>query len=286
MIEKLRSLKHVAQRSNTVPAPRPPQDPHALAAKVFWELRIYKELSDYDSRLQDLVDYYGYGVGCKAPYCRIYAGEDEGIHERLGITEMQYSVMHMHALFNRMCPGRHDMYYIFDRVVQRARETFGDEFCVIDFGCALGQIGMAFSALGIDAYLVDIQQSYLDFARQLSERRGISAHCDPVLLDRLEGYLDLAFPKPVGVVIESSSFEHIESPLAAYRWCYEVLASGGQFVTSTAVIEWDEETEEHFLQDAGPERFAQLRSEEYTKMKDKFREVLDPERSVFKIMVK
>jgi hypothetical protein len=55
---------------------------HPEAMRVFHEGQKYKyNLTEYESRLQECVDYFGYEKGSKAPYCRIYGGESTPLRD-------------------------------------------------------------------------------------------------------------------------------------------------------------------------------------------------------------
>jgi hypothetical protein len=100
---------------------RPGGYPRADA--IHARLHLYDSLSDYDSRLSKLIEYFGWETGHKADACRRwFFGDDvkqQRFLEAMGLSVWEYAVMHQYAQFNRFDPERPDMYWLYDEVVER-----------------------------------------------------------------------------------------------------------------------------------------------------------------------
>lgn len=100
---------------------RPGGYPRADA--IHARLHLYDSLSDYDSRLSELIEYFGWETGHKADACRRwFFGDDvkqQRFLEAMGLSVWEYAVMHQYAQFNRFDPERPDMYWLYDEVVER-----------------------------------------------------------------------------------------------------------------------------------------------------------------------
>src|SRR5262249_26783307 len=113
----------VATTPNEADALFPPGH-HDRARDVFKRaLRAHQHLEDYDSRLCELVESFGFEIAQKAPYCRPWLYWDDPrrpryVHEKLGLDEMTFGILHQYALFNRLDPARWDMHYIYDGLVE------------------------------------------------------------------------------------------------------------------------------------------------------------------------
>src|SRR5687767_2683318 len=119
------------------------------ADEAFRRLHLYKELTEYESRLSELIEYFGWEKGHKADACRRWFFRDDPkyarFRERLGITHMEFTILHSYALVNRFDPARPDMHGVYDEVARRLEDLGGPrEMSVLDFGCGTGQIGLAF----------------------------------------------------------------------------------------------------------------------------------------------
>ena len=70
---------------------------------------------------------------------------------------MTFGIMHMYTLFNRLDPDRHDMYYLYDGLVEQLERLGGPgELAVMDFGSGMGQTGLSFAVAGYDTVFVDV----------------------------------------------------------------------------------------------------------------------------------
>jgi 2-polyprenyl-3-methyl-5-hydroxy-6-metoxy-1,4-benzoquinol methylase len=221
---------------------------------IHQRLHLYESLSDYDSRLSELIEYFGWETGHKADVCRRwFFGDDPGQQRFLdatGLSYWEYAVMHQYALFNRFDPERPDMYRLYDEVVERLDRVGGrDSVWVLDFGCGLGQIGLGFALDGYKVVLSDIQPPQLDFARFLCANRGV----DPEFHQAGEGeYFDTGRDgRAFGCVIEWGVLEHIADVVACVDNITSGLVPGGAFVTTTLERDWTDELKEFYVRDAG-----------------------------------
>lgn len=231
---------------------RPEGYPRADAVRK--RLHAYDSLSDYDSRLSELIEYFGWETGHKADACRRWFFGDDVKQRRflevMGLSYWEYAVMHQYAQFNRFDPERPDMYWLYDEVVERLERLGGrDSVWVLDFGCGLGQIGIGFALDGYRAVLSDKQPEQLDFARFLCENRGAEPEFHHAG-DR--EYFDTGGDgRPFGCVIEWGVLEHIPDLVACVDNITSGLVPGGVFVTTTLQREWTDELKEFYIRDAG-----------------------------------
>ena len=256
-----RALRAAARlvEPRTPPKPFDPEtdlrpDGYARAEAVHKRLHVYESLSDYDSRLSELVEYFGWETGHKAEACRRWFFGDDLKQQRfldaMGLSYWEYAVMHQYALFNRFDPERPDMYWLYDEAVERLDQLGGrDSVWVLDFGCGLGQIGVGFALDGYKVVLSDIQPPQLDFARFLCANRDV----DPEFHQAAEGeYFDTGRDgRPFGCVIEWGVLEHIADAVACVDNITSGLVPGGVFVTTTLEREWTDELKEFYIRDAG-----------------------------------
>jgi 2-polyprenyl-3-methyl-5-hydroxy-6-metoxy-1,4-benzoquinol methylase len=231
---------------------RPEGYPRAEA--IHKRLHLHASLSDYDSRLSELIDYFGWETGHKADACRRWFFGDDPAQQRfldaLGVTYWEYAVMHQYAQFNRFDPERPDMYWVYDEVVERL-DRLGPRHStwVLDFGCGLGQIGLAFALDGHRVVLSDVQPQQLDFARFLCENRGVEPEFHQAAADE---YFDTGRDDRVfGCVIEWGVLEHIADVAACVENITSGLVPGGVFVTTTLERDWTDELKEFYVRDAG-----------------------------------
>jgi 2-polyprenyl-3-methyl-5-hydroxy-6-metoxy-1,4-benzoquinol methylase len=256
-----RALRAAARRAEPRTPPKPfdpetdlrPQG-YPRAEAIHKRLHLYDSLSDYDSRLSELIEYFGWETGHKADACRRWFFGDDAKQQRfLEVTCLsywEYAVMHQYALFNRFDPERPDMYWLYDEVVERL-DRLGprEESWVLDFGCGLGQIGIGFALDGHKVVLSDIQPSQLDFARFLSANREV----EPEFHQAGPGeYFDTGRDgRPFGCVIEWGVLEHIADVVACVDNITSGLVPGGVFVTTTLERDWTDELKEFYIRDAG-----------------------------------
>jgi 2-polyprenyl-3-methyl-5-hydroxy-6-metoxy-1,4-benzoquinol methylase len=231
---------------------RPEGYPRAEAIRT--RLHLYESLSDYDSRLSELIEYFGWETGHKADACRRwFFGDDPGQQrflEATGLSYWEYAVMHQYALFNRFDPERPDMYWLYDEAVERLdRLGRPDSAWVLDFGCGLGQIGLGFALDGYKVVLSDIQPPQLDFARFLCANRDV----EPEFHQASEGeYFDTGRDgRAFGCVIEWGVLEHIANVVECVDNITSGLVPGGVFVTTTLERDWTDELKEFYIRDAG-----------------------------------
>ncbi len=231
---------------------RPEGYPRADAVRK--RLHAYDSLSDYDSRLSELIEYFGWETGHKADACRRWFFGDDVKQQRflevMGLTYWEYAVMHQYAQFNRFDPERPDMYWLYDEVVERLDRLGGrDSVWVLDFGCGLGQIGIGFALDGYRVVLSDKQPEQLDFARFLCGNRRV----EPEFHHAGEReYFDTGSDgRPFGCVIEWGVLEHIPDLVACVDNITSGLVAGGVFVTTTLQRDWTDELKEFYIRDAG-----------------------------------
>jgi 2-polyprenyl-3-methyl-5-hydroxy-6-metoxy-1,4-benzoquinol methylase len=267
-----RALRAAARRAE--PRTTKPFDPetdlrpdgYPRAQAIHRRLHLYESLSDYDSRLSELIEYFGWETGHKADACRRwFFGDDvkqQRFLEAMGLTFWEYAVMHQYAQFNRFDPERPDIHWLYDEVTERLDRLPGrDALLVLDFGCGLGQIGLGFALDGHNVVLSDIQPPQLDFARFLCANRDV----EPEFHQAEEGeYFDTGRDgRPVGCVIEWGVLEHIPDVVACVDTITSGLVPGGVFVTTTLEREWTDELKEFYIRDAGDEaQAAQLWGDE------------------------
>jgi 2-polyprenyl-3-methyl-5-hydroxy-6-metoxy-1,4-benzoquinol methylase len=231
---------------------RPRGYPRADAIRA--RLHLYDSLSDYDSRLSELIEYFGWETGHKADACRRwFFGDDvkqQRFLEAMGLSFWEYAVMHQYAQFNRFDPERPDLYWLYDEVVERLDRLGGrDSIWVLDFGCGLGQIGLGFALDGYQVVLSDVQPAQLDFARFLCANRDV----DPEFHKAAEcEYFDTGRDgRSFGCVIEWGVLEHIADVVACVDNITSGLVPGGVFVTTTLERDWTDELKEFYIRDAG-----------------------------------
>jgi 2-polyprenyl-3-methyl-5-hydroxy-6-metoxy-1,4-benzoquinol methylase len=277
--ERLRARRAIARAFRAAarrvePRARGPFDPetdlrpdgYPRAEAIHERLHLYDSLSDYDSRLSELIEYFGWETGHKADACRRWFFGDDPRQQRfldaMGLSFWEYAVMHQYAQFNRFDPERPDMYWLYDEVVERLDRLGGrDAVWVLDFGCGLGQIGLGFALDGYSVVLSDKQPEQLDFARFLCENRRVA----PELHYAAEGeYFDTGRDgRRFGCVIEWGVLEHIADVVACVDNITSGLVPGGVFVTTTLKRDWTDELKEFYVRDAGDAAQAeQLWSEE------------------------
>ena len=266
---------------------------HELAEETYRRrLRAHPHLDDYDSRLCELVEYFGFDVGQKAPFCRPWLYWDDPrrpryVNDRLGLDELVFGILHMYALFNRMDPERRDMYWIFDGLVRGLERLGGpSNVSVMDFGCGLGQNGLAFASAGYQTVMLDVVPEYLDFVRFLAELRGL----EPVLVQapkEEEFYDSRTDGRDYGLIIEWSTFEHVPDAIGALDRIVGGLVPGGLFVTTTFCREWTPEDVEHYRRDSADDDIADqyLSGAADAWLRERF-DVLSPEASIAKVLVR
>src|SRR4051794_2324279 len=168
---------------------------HTRAQSVFERMHLYKDLSDYDSRLSELIEFFGWETAHKADACRRWFFGDDPKHEpfleKLGIGYWEYSVMHQYALFNRFDPERPDMYRAYDQTIERLEQLGGPgRLSVLDFGCGLGQVGLGYAMDGYRVVSADKVKEELDFCEFLFRNRELDPHTYQATGDR--DYYDTA----------------------------------------------------------------------------------------------
>ena len=111
------------RRSRSTPRPIYARTAIPRAEAIHKRLHLYESLSDYDSRLSELIEYFGWETGHKADACRRwFFGDDvkqQRFLEAMGLTFWEYAVMHQYAQFNRFDPERPDMHWLYDEVAER-----------------------------------------------------------------------------------------------------------------------------------------------------------------------
>jgi 2-polyprenyl-3-methyl-5-hydroxy-6-metoxy-1,4-benzoquinol methylase len=269
-----------------------PTGQHDRALDVFRNrLRVHRHLeSDYDSRLCELVEYFGYEIAQKAPYCRPWIYWDDPrraryVHDKLGLDEGTFGILHMYALFNRLDPAGSDMHYIYDGLVT-GLDRMGPDVAVLDFGCGLGQNGLSFAAAGRETVMVDVVDSYLDFVRFCAELRGLH----PVLVQAPaedDFYDSAADGRRYGLIIEWSTFEHVPDTIGALQRVLGGLVPGGFFVTTTFCKDWTPEAIEHYRRDSADDAISDqyLSGEADAWLREQF-DVHSPKRTIAKVLVK
>jgi 2-polyprenyl-3-methyl-5-hydroxy-6-metoxy-1,4-benzoquinol methylase len=299
--EMLRDYRRQREESG-VPAAAPsrstaeerafPRDEHERAHETWIRaLRAHPDLEDRESRHCELVEYFGWEIGQKAPYCVPWFYEDdprkERYREQLGLDVVTQGILHMYSLFSRMDPERHDLYWIFDGLLKRLEELGGPEqVSVFDFGCGVAHSGLAFAAAGYRTVCIDVMSEYLDFQRFMADVRGL----EPILVkaESEEDFYDTGSDgHQYGLVIDWSSFEHVRDARTAVEALTAGLVPGGYFVTTTFCKDWTPELLEHYRRDSVEEEiFEEYMSPELDGwLRERF-DVLSPPNTLAKVLVK
>jgi SAM-dependent methyltransferase len=256
------------------------------------DLRAHPHLTDRDSRLCELVEFFGFEIAQKAPYATPWLYDDDPrkkryIEEKLGLDRTTFDILHMYALFNRMDPDRHDLYWIYDGLLRRLELLGGPGVVsVLDFGTGLGQIGLAFAAAGYRTVMSDRVDRYLAFARFLAEVRGL----DPVFHEAPtdDTFYDTGQDgHSYGLVVEWSTFEHVYASIPALEAITSGLVTGGMFVTTTFCKDWTAAEIEHYRRDSQDAEIAEqyLSRETDSWIRERF-DVLLPPKTIAKVLVK
>jgi SAM-dependent methyltransferase len=264
---------------------------HPRAQAVFQRLQRFPEVSDEDSRLLELIDYFGWETGHKAQACKRWFFGDDDAHprflENLGITYWEYAVMHQYALFNRFSAQRPDMFWVYDEIVERLERLGGaGQLPVLDFGSGLGQIGLGFALDGYHVVSAEKVPEQVAFARFLFESRGLTPDLYEAQGDR-DYYDSRADGRRFGCVIEWSVFEHVYDLVECTDTITRGLVPGGIFVTTTLAKDWTPELKEHYIHDSGDEEISdQLFSKEIEDYVAEHFEVVSNPRSIAKLLIK
>lgn len=263
---------------------------HSKAELVFRNLQLFKEISEYDSRLLELVNYFGWEIGHKAHFCRAFYFDEyektkyEKAKEKLGVTDMQYRIMHQYAYFNRLSPDRNDVFHIYDYILDKiAKLENNKDLQIVDFGCGLGQIGLAFSLGGYRVLFVDIVSEFINFAKYLCESRNVT-NAEFVIENGESNFKFM--DNQNSLIIEWSAFEHIRDPLGQLMEFNRSLVSGGMILTTSLKKDWNEDLVEHYKKDGGNDIMDRLNSEEINEFIDRNFEVISFEKSIGKLLIK
>jgi hypothetical protein len=303
MVDSRAMLRDYRTRNPEVTAPPVPQDGadrlfvpgrHERAAEVYaGRLRAHPHLTDRESRLNELVEYFGFDIAQKAPYCTPWFYWDDPrrpryVQEQLGLDPMTFGIMHMYTLFNRLDPDRHDMYYLYDGLVEQLERLGGPgEVAVMDFGSGMGQTGLSFAVAGYDTVFVDVVERYLDYVRFLAGIRDV----EPTFVQSSgeQDFYDTQADddRRYGLIVEWSTFEHVRDAIGALSRVLGGLVPGGMFVTTTFCKDWTPEEIEHYRRDSFEEEIAEqyLSGEADAWLRERF-DVLTPRNTIAKVLVK
>jgi SAM-dependent methyltransferase len=236
---------------------------YARARDAYERLCIYKSLSHEESRTSELIEYFGWDIASRATACRRwFFGDDERLKpflDQLGITYDQYAVMHQYIAFDRLDPARPDLFWIYDEVLERLDALGGpDQLTILDFGGGIGQISAAFAGEGYRTVLSDALPYNRDFARFIFDNRGLNVEIHAPSAP--DDFFDTAADgRRFGLVVESSTLEHIPDPLGAVQAISRGLVRGGVLVSTLLAGEPSAEKRAFFERDAGdPAIAAQL----------------------------
>jgi len=255
------------------------------------KLRDQKHLTDRESRLCELIEYFGWEIGHRGEFATPWFYEDDPrareYERKLGVDNKQFQILHMYSLFNRMDPERNDFYYLFDGCLERLEALGGaGRVSVLDFGTGLGQIGLSFALSGYRTIQTDRVPEFLDFVRFLARNRGVSpelhwAETDDTFYDTGEDGHEF------GLVVEWSAFEHVANTLEALENITRNLVRDGLFVTTTFKKDWTPEAMEHYRRDSQDDSIAdQYLDPKVDAWLDERFDVLSPARSIAKVLVR
>lgn len=236
---------------------------YARARGAYERLRIYKSLSYEESRISELIEHFGWDVASRATACRRwFFGDDEHLArflDQLGISYEQYAVMHQYVAFSRLDRARPDLFWIYDEILGRLEALGGrDQLTILDFGGGIGEIASAFAGEGYRTVLSDALPYNRDFARFMLDNRGLDVeiHAPSAPDDVFDTAAD---GRRFGLVIESSSLEHVPDVLGAVQAISGGLVAGGMLVSTLLGEEPSAEKRAFFERDAGdPAVAAQL----------------------------
>ncbi len=93
---------------------------------------------------------------------------------------------------------------------------------VLDYGCGVGDYGLAFASQGYFITLCDIEGGNLDFARWRFEQRKLRFDVVPVTLEKL--YPELG---QHDVILAGEVLEHVREPLQVLKNMHAALPKGG-----------------------------------------------------------
>jgi 2-polyprenyl-3-methyl-5-hydroxy-6-metoxy-1,4-benzoquinol methylase len=265
---------------------------HDLASEVFQRgLRSHLHMTDRESRLCELIEYFGWEVGHRAQFATPWFYEDDprarGYEKALGVDNLTFQIMHMYSLFNRLDPERQDFFWIYDGIIERLQELGGPkEVSVLDFGTGLGQIGLSFCLADYRTVMSDRVDDFLEFVSFLARTRNL----EPVLhkAETDHTFFDAAADgHPFGLVVEWSAFEHIADTIGALEQITAGLVPGGMFVTTTFFKDWTPELLEHYRRDSQDDEIAdQYLSGEADAWLGKRFDVLSPPNTIAKVLVR
>ena len=233
---------------------------YARAREAYERSRIYKSLSHEESRISELIEHFGWDVASRARACRRwFFGDDERLERflsQLGISYEQYAVMHQCIAFHRLDPARPDLFWIYDEVLERLEALGGpDQLTILDFGGGIGQIAAAFAGEGYRTVLTDALPYNRDFARFTFDNRGLDVEIHAPRAP--DDFFDTAADgRRFGLVIESSSLEHVPNTLGATRAMSGGLVPGGMLVSTLLGEQPSAEKRAFFERDAGDEAIA------------------------------
>ncbi len=264
---------------------------HERAEEVFRSrLRGHPHLTDRESRLCELIEYFGWETGHKAQYATPWFYEDDprarGYEKALGVDNMTFQILHMYSLFNRMDPERHDFFWIYDGILERLEALGGPEAVwALDFGTGLGQIGLSMALAGYRTVQSDRVTEFLSFISFLAKNRGV----EPVLhhAPTDHSFFDPSSQEgPCGLVVEWSAFEHVADTIPALEQITSSLVPGGMFVTTTFCKDWTPELLEHYRRDSQDDEIADqyLSGKPDEWLRERF-EVLSPPNTIAKVLV-
>jgi 2-polyprenyl-3-methyl-5-hydroxy-6-metoxy-1,4-benzoquinol methylase len=265
---------------------------HDRASEMYAvKLRGHPQLPDRESRLCELIEYYGWEIGHRGQFATpwFYYDDERGraYVRQLGVEPMQFQILHMYSLFNRMDPDRPDFYHLFDGCLERLESLGGpQEVAVLDFGTGLGQIGLSFALAGYPTVLSERVPDFLDFVGFLARNRGLSPEFH--LAESDDTFYDTgADGRKFGLVVEWSAFEHVANTLQALENITHNLVPGGMFVTTTFKKDWTPEAMAHYRRDSQDDSIAdQYLDPKIEAWLDERFTVLSPARTIAKVLVR
>ncbi len=123
---------------------------------------------------------------------------------------------------------------------------------VLDYGCGVGDYGLAFATQGYRITVLDIEGGNLDFAKWRFDQRNIPVDVVPVTDDNLYPALE-----PHNIVLAGELLEHVRDPIAVLKNIFDSTPKGG-YLWLSGYPEFEREVGGDHLQEAADVRLEAL----------------------------